>query len=454
MLAWTPVALLTRCRLRIGMLLALGSMTLPAIPRVVAQAPPQTLQRIADGFTSPLSVLSLDDQHLLVVDQIGVVQVLGPDGARRTEPFLDQRPCLTRLKGGFDERGLLGLALHPRFRENRKIYLYYSAPLRESCPTNWDHTVHLSELTVSPDFSRADPASEKVLLHIDEPYFNHNGGRMAFGPDGLLYIGVGDGGNANDLGHDRAPTGNGQDLTTLLGKVLRLDVDHPGDGRPYGIPADNPFVGKAPARPEIYAWGVRNPWGLSFDRGGGHELFAADVGQGRYEEINLIVRGGNYGWNLREGRHPFDPRNPSAIEVRGLAIPSDRSALVEPILEYKNLNAFATDPEGAGLSVTGGYVYRGRALPHLQGRYVFGDWSRQWAAPDGRLFVATRPSRPDAPWTMEPLPVASHPDLKLGAFVVGLGEDAAGELYVLTTQRAGPVERTGVVWKLVPTPRP
>jgi glucose/arabinose dehydrogenase len=411
--------------------------------------PRQTLQRLADGFVSPLVVTSLDANRLLVVDQIGLVHVLARDGTRRPEPFLDLRPRLTRLKQGFDERGLLGLALHPRFRENRKLYAYYSAARRASCPTNWDHTSHLSEFTVTPDLNRADPASERLLLQIDEPYFNHNGGRMAFGPDGFLYLGIGDGGNAHDQGFDRAPTGNGQDLTTLLGKILRLDIDRSEAGRPYAVPADNPFVGKTGARPEIYAWGIRNPWGLTFDRGGDRQLFAADVGQGRYEEVNIIRKGANYGWNQREGRHPFDPKNPGKIDATEVMTAADRSALIDPIVEYKNLSTFVNDPEALGLSVTGGYVYRGKALPHLEGRYVFADWSRQWAQPDGRLFVATRSaSDPTAAWSVAPLPVASHPDLKIGSYVVALGEDAEGELYILTTQKAGLIDQTGVVWKL------
>jgi glucose/arabinose dehydrogenase len=417
-----------------------------------AQSPQQTLRKLADGFVSPVVLTSLDANRLLVVDQVGVVHLLDNQGERRGEPFLDLRPKLARLNRGFDERGLLGLVLHPRFTENHKIYIYYSAPLRASCPTNWDHTSHLSEFIVTPDLERVDPASEHLLLEIDQPYFNHNGGRLAFGPDGLLYIGLGDGGNANDQGHDRAASGNGQDLTTLLGKILRLDVDQEEEGRPYAIPSDNPLVNTPGARPEIYAWGLRNPWGIAFDRAGDHALIAADVGQGRYEEVNLIRKGENYGWNLREGRHAFDPKNNLAAMVDVAMQPSDRAALVDPIIEYKNLNAFATDPEGMGLSVTGGYIYRGSALPHLAGRYVFGDWSRQWIAADGRLFVASRPDdfSAGAPWNMEPLPVASHPNFKLNANVLAFGEDAAGELYVLTSQRAGLLDLTGVVWKLVP----
>ncbi len=425
----------------------------PLLRQATAQEPPrQSLVKIADGFVSPTVLTSLDARRLLVADQVGIVHLIEANGQRRPEPFLDLRSRLTRLKSGFDERGLLGLALHPKFADNGKLYVYYSAVRRASCPTNWDHTSHLSEFTAAADRSKADPATERLLLQIDEPYFNHNGGRLAFGPDGFLYVGVGDGGNAHDEGFDRAPTGNGQDLTTLLGKILRIDVDLPADGRAYGIPSENPVVGQTGAQPEIFAWGIRNPWGIAFDRGGQRELFAADVGQGRFEEINLIRRGGNYGWRQREGRHPFDPRNPGKIDAVEVMEPSDRAAFLDPILEYKNLNAFPTDPNAGGLSVTGGHVYRGHALPHLEGQYVFADWSRQWAMADGRLFIAHRPETgaANARWSMAPLPVASHPDLKLGLYVTAFGEDAQGELYLLTSQRAGLVDRTGAVWKLVP----
>ncbi|MBX3745931.1 MAG: PQQ-dependent sugar dehydrogenase [Verrucomicrobiae bacterium] len=416
------------------------------------EAAEQTLQPVARGFVSPVAVTSLDAERLLVADQIGVVHVIEAGGRVRAEPFLDLRPRLTRLNRGFDERGVIGLALHPGFRENGKVYVHYSAPLQASRATNWNHTGHVSEFRVTPDGARVDPDSERVLLRIDQPYFNHNGGPLKFGPDGLLYISSGDGGNAHDLGFDRSPAGNGQDLTTLLGKILRIDVDRSEGGRPYGIPSDNPFLGVTAARPEIYAWGLRNPWGMSFDRGGTRELIAADVGQGRYEEVNLIRRGANYGWNQREGRHAFDPTQPGKVDLEERVQPADRDALVDPIIEYKNLNAFPNDPEGRGISVTGGYIYRGSALQHLQGRYVFGDWSRQWAVADGRLFVATRPTEAGrTEWTMEPLPVASHPGGSLGGYLVAFGEDAHGELYVMTTQRAGLVDQTGVVWKLVPS---
>ncbi len=442
---------LRSARARARVLAWFAALSVAALALVApAQAAEQTLRKFAEGLVSPVVLTPLGSDRLIVVDQVGIAYTYTRKGERSPAPFLDLRPRMTELRNGFDERGFLGLALHPKFGENRKLYVYYSAPRRSGRQAPWDHTSRLSEFTVAEDLSRAEMSSERVLLEFDQPYFNHNGGRLAFGPDGFLYAGIGDGGNANDQGHDRGPAGNGQDLTTLLGKILRIDVDHPDEGKPYGIPADNPLVNTSAARPEIFAWGIRNPWGIAFDSAGELPPVFADVGQGRFEEINVLRRGGNYGWNLREGRHPFDPANPLKPDASRDMAPSDLAGLVDPVLEYKNLNAFATDPDGAGLSVTGGQYYRGRSLPHLAGKYIFGDWSRQWAAPDGRLFVATPSADPNGAWTMEPLPVASHPDLKLGGYLLAFGNDQDGEIYVMTSARAGLVDRTGVVWKLAP----
>src|SRR5262245_46637585 len=265
---------------------------------------------IAQGFTSPLNLLTLDDGsgRLIVGDQIGIIRIVNKDGTLAEKPFADLRSKMVKLPEAFDERGLLGIALHRKCRENKKLYIFYSAPLRESAPTNFNCTSHLSEFKMK-DADEIDLASERILLEIDKPQMNHNGGRITFGPDGYLYIAVGDGGGANDNDKvGQSPQGNGQDTSKLLGKILGIDIDH---GSPYAIPSDNPFVGQSKARPEIYALGVRNSWGISFDRGGTHELFAADVGQNRWEEINIIVKGGNYGWRLREGFVCFDPNKPN-----------------------------------------------------------------------------------------------------------------------------------------------
>jgi len=411
--------------------------------------PGMGLKLVAEGFTSPTALVSLDDGsgRLLVADQIGVVSVLSKDGAKADQPFFDVRSRLTKLKDGFDERGLLGLALHPRFTETRKVYLSYSAPLRSQAPGDWDNTLRVAEFKVlGNDAARVDPESERVLLEIDKPYFNHNGGCIAFGPDGYLYASVGDGGNANDEGKGHSPQGNGQDTTVLLGKILRIDVDK---GNPYAIPADNPFADGKKGRPEIFAYGMRNAWRISFDRGGSHELFAGDVGQTMYEEVDIIVKGGNYGWNLREGFHCFNAKDVLHPQDDCPKVGASGEPLLDPALEYKNINGHRKDPEARGISITGGYVYRGKALPQLEGIYVFGDWSRNFVLPDGVLFVASRPGSPaEKSWTLKPLELASPQ--KIGAYVVAFGQDAEGELYVLTNGRNMITGNTGKVYKLTP----
>jgi glucose/arabinose dehydrogenase len=425
---------------------ALG-FSLFALPTMAGEAK-AGLKLLAEGFTSPVALVPLTDGsgRLLVADQVGTVQVLSKDGKLTDDLFLDVRDRLTKLNKGFDERGLIGLALHPRFKENRRIFVVYSAPLRKETPTNWDHTLHLSEFKALADnLAKADPASERVLLEIDKPYFNHNSGCLAFGPDGFLYMGVGDGGNANDVGTGHPPQGNGQDTTQLLAKILRLDID---TGNPYGIPSDNPFRSGSAGRPEIYAYGLRNPWRITFDRGGTHELFAADIGQTMFEEVDIIVKGGNYGWNIREGFHCFDPKNPNKPPEDCAKAGADGKPLLDPILEYKNINGFKKDPEGRGISITGGYVYRGAALPQLQGRYIFADWSRTWAKADGVLFVATRPSSSATRWTMDSLDLVTHPGGKVGAYILAFGEDTDGELYVMTNGSNTLMGKNGKVWKL------
>lgn len=427
--------------------LAALAMALTPIADAADKKPAAELKLVAGGFVSPSVVVSLDDGsgRLLIADQVGTIHVLGKDGKLAGDLFLDLRERLAKLNKGFDERGLLGLALHPQFKENRKLYVYYSAPLGQDGPQGWNHTSHLSEFKARENnYAQADPSSERVILKIDQPQFNHNGGRIAFGPDGYLYIGMGDGGQGNDVGLGHAPQGNGQDMTTLLGKMLRIDVN---SGNPYSVPKDNPFVSGA-GRPEIFALGLRNPWGISFDRGGKHELFAVDVGQDRFEEINIIVKGGNYGWRIREGFGCFDPKSPIKPPEDCPKVGANGEPLLDPVLAYKNFKGHRRDPDAIGISITGGYVYRGKALPQLAGRYVFADWSRNFALPDGVMFVASRPASGSGPWTLEPLSLTSHPDGSIKAFIVALGEDSDGELYIMTNATNGLVGDSGKVYKL------
>ena len=352
-----------------------------------------TLELVADGFVSPVTLTAPNgDDRLFVVDRTGQVYVVGQDGTRTEEPFLDIASLMVELSPSYDERGLLGFAFHPDFADNGLAYAYYSAPLREGAPEGWNHTAHLSEFGLNADGSALDSGTERVLLEIDQPQMNHNGGEVTFGNDGYLYLGLGDGGAANDVAEGHPPMGHGQDVTTLKGSILRLDVNTRTGDLPYGIPADNPFANgiELPegyewsgdtARPEIYLWGLRNPYRFSVDPATG-ALVVADVGQNMWEEINHVTAPGNLGWNLREGAVGFSPTDPIGVITESDAVPPVGDAFVEPVLTYAHPGVAAElgAPEemniaDRGISVSGGYIYRGSAIPELEGHYVFGDWS-------------------------------------------------------------------------------
>ncbi len=405
------------------------------LPRDVRAA----LQLVADGFVSPVELVDPGDGRLFVTDQIGVVYVLDAAGTRLPQPLIDVRGKMVDLDETYDERGLLGMALHPDFAANGRFYLYYSAPLRPNAPGDWNHTGVIAEFTISPDDpNRADPASERVIIQIDQPQTNHNGGQLAFGPDGYLYVGIGDGGNANDIGLGHAPEGNGQTRDNLLGTILRLDVD---SAAPYSIPADNPFVGQA-GLPEIFAYGFRNPFRFSFDVDG--SLYVGDVGQDYIEEIDRVVSGGNYGWPVREGTTCFN----KTMVTQPLETCATQSAygdmFLDPVLEYRR---------DFGRSVIGGFVYRGNALPALYGRYLFVDWVSNNEVGSNQIYYADI-LPPDAGlWELVPVPLTQPDGSALPAFyTLSFGQDAGGELYVLTADYYNPVGSSGKVYKLVPAP--
>lgn len=409
------------------------------------------LELVADGLTSPTGLTDAGDGsgRLFVSDQVGQVRIIDGQGNLLAAPFLDVSDRMVTLNPNFDERGALGIAFHPDYVTNGRFFLYYSAPADDASPEGFDSQSRVSEFLVSEsDANLADPNSERVILEIDQPQSNHNGGQLAFGPDGFLYIGVGDGGAANDVGPGHTEgLGNGQDRSTLLGKLLRIDVDNGDNGDPYGIPADNPFVQEVGARPEIYAYGLRNPFRFSFDRGGDRRLFLGDVGQNLFEEIDVIVAAGNYGWNVMEGDHCFDPQRPGDPPDQCAATGADGEPLIAPIIEYAhNL----PDGSAMGISVTGGFIYRGAAIPDLVGDYIFGDFARGFAVGDGSLFAATEDD--DGQWTLRELELAGMVDGRMGAFLLSLGQDAQGELYVLTTANVGPSGTTGQVYRIVPAP--
>lgn len=333
------------------------------------------LQQIATGFTRPVYLTHAGDGsgRLFVVEQAGIIKIVR-NGQTLTTPFLDIRD---RVESG-GEKGLLSVAFHPKYRENGRFFVNYTARKDGILKSV------IAEYKVSANPEVAD-RTERIIVEVEQPFANHNGGLNKFGPDGFLYIGLGDGGAAGD------PLNNAQSLETLLGKIVRIDIEK----EPYAIPHDNPFVGRAGAQGEIWAYGLRNPWRFSFDRCTGR-LFAGDVGQNRLEEIDLIEKGKNYGWRIMEGSQCYDP--PTLCNTQGLEL---------PIAEYDH---------SLGCSVTGGYVYRGTQYPALIGHYLFGDYcsGRIWSLTEGS------PGR----WTMRQL---IDSPLSISSF----GEDEQGELYVV-----------------------
>lgn len=442
-------------RLASLLVLILGLVVVPGLgPEAGAKetkgGPPSVaLELVAEGLTAPVTMATAKDGtgRLFVVDQAGLIRILRPDGTLAPEPFLDVRDRLVEFRPDFDERGLLGLAFHPDYARNGRFFVYYSAPLREQAPDDFNVTSRIAEFRVSADDpDRADPASERIILEMDKPQFNHNAGTILFGPrDGYLYIAIGDGGGANDVdvGHvedwyaDNAG-GNGQDVTeNQLGGILRIDVDH---GDPYAIPRDNPLVGKE-GLDETFAWGLRNPYRMSFDQGGRRDLFVGDAGQGGWEEVSIATRGGNLGWNVKEGTHCFDAENPPVFPAECPSVDPDGNPLIDPVIEYPN----AAQEGGLGVVVIGGHVYRGRDLPGFRGKYIFGDWSRAFDQPDGSLFVAT-PRQ--GLWKLEQLRVSTTDSGRVGHYVLGFGQDQRGEVYVLTTDSTAPAGTTGKVYRL------
>jgi glucose/arabinose dehydrogenase len=433
-------------------MLKLASLSLVLASTALA-APKPALKLVAEGFVQPTAFVPIDGGRALIADQLGKVSLLNADGKLSDKLVLDLTGKLAKYNtNAFDERGLVGLAVHPAFAANRKFYAYYSSPLRNGGPENWDHTARLSEFTLGNDSAAV---GERVVLEIDLPYFNHHSGRMAFGPDGFLYLAVGDGGAGSDVDepvkngkvvNGKAPEGNAQHKNTLMGKVLRLDVNNRDTGKQYAVPKDNPFA-KGGGSPEIFAYGLRNPWGLSFDRGGARELFLADVGQSSWEEVNIITKGGNYGWHIREGFSCFNPKDANKPPEECPKVGASGEPLIDPIFAYKNGGKWRKDPEVKGISITGGYVYRGKALPQLAGKYIFADWSKNFVIPDGVIYAATKGA--DGKWTMDGLDVGTFAGGAIKQFIIAFGEDAEGELYVLTNTSSALRGNKGRVWKLV-----
>lgn len=358
------------------LLLACGSGTRPS-----TEPPGDTtaarLEVIVSGLQDPVHLAApAGDSRLFVVEQRGTIRVV-KNGQLLGTPFLDVRPIAS---GG--ERGLLSVAFHPGYATNGYFYVNY---------TDVGGNTRIERYHADPVSDVADAASAKLILAVDQPFGNHNGGQVLFGPDGMLYIGMGDGGSGGD------PQGHGQNRGTLLGALLRIDVD---GGDPYRIPADNPYVNQPPFRGEVWAWGLRNPWRSAFDAASGM-IYIADVGQSVWEEVNIrpaAEAGVNYGWNLMEGRHCY---NASSCNQSGLTL---------PVFEYNH---------SEGCSITGGFVYRGSAIPALQGHYFYADYCRGQV----RSFkFASGIVSAQKSWDFGDI-----------ESVLSFGEDSVGELYVLSS---------------------
>lgn len=436
-----------RARLIRSILFVFIVLSFSALPAVMAQeeaAHAVGVELVAEGLTAPVAMATPNDGsgRIFIVDQAGMIRVLTPDAGLLPDPFLDLTGLIIPLRTDYDERGVLGLAFHPDYANNGRFFVYYTAPLRAEAPAGWDHTNVVAEFNVSADNPNAgDLASQKTVLQIDQPQFNHNAGHIAFGPDGYLYVPIGDGGGANDTDEGHTPgLGNGQDLTNIHGSILRIDVN--GEPGSYTIPADNPFA--APddnMADEIYAYGFRNPYDISFDRGGSNQLFAADAGQDAYEEVDIVTLGGNYGWNIKEGTHCFNAPAPDQMITDCASTGAMGEPLIDPIIEYTH---------DVGLVVVGGHVYRGTAMPELDGYYILGDYTAsQDFAPDGSVFWA-EPSAEGGMWEWGQFQIAGTENGRIGGYVLALGQDESGEIYVMTSQNSAPTGDTGKVWKLVP----
>ncbi|XP_063040030.1 HHIP-like protein 1 isoform X2 [Engraulis encrasicolus] len=388
------------------------------------------LEEVANGLRNPLAMVHANDgtHRLFLAEQVGVVWVYLPDRSRLEKPFLNISKAVLTSHWEGDERGFLGIALHPEFKYNGKLYVYYSIEV------GMDERIRISEFHISAsDMNVVDHSSERVILEVDEPASNHNGGQILFADDGYLYIFTGDGGMAGD---PFGLFGNSQNKSALLGKVLRIDVNDNEKGPLYRIPPDNPFVHERGARPEVFAYGTRNMWRCSVDRGdpltreGKGRIFCGDVGQNKFEEVDIVEKGRNYGWRAKEGFSCYDKKlcaNSSLDDVL-------------PIYAY---------PHKMGKSVTGGYVYRGCEYPNLNGMYIFGDFM------SGRL-MSLKENRHSGQWDYKEICMGegltcAFPGLinNYHPYIISFAEDEAGELYFMSTEIPSATSATGVVYKVV-----
>jgi glucose/arabinose dehydrogenase len=472
---------------------------------IVGGGPKVALELVTDGLTAPLKGTTAPGlpNQLFVPDQVGKLYAIDLSTGTKTV-FLDVRALLVPLgvifgpgcdppvpagsEPSFDERGLLGVAFHPAFQSNGKFYTYTSEPA--TAPPTLPSTIPGGSLpnhqNLVSEWTAADPADpsagvvgpRRVLMRVDWPQFNHDGGDLAFGPDGKLYISMGDGGGADDqdgqmfivtgtcgveapmVGH--GPTGNGQRLGAPLGKIHRIDVNPPfSPGKEYAVPADNPFAGQPDVVQEIWAYGFRNPYRMSFDTATG-DLYVGNVGQNDIEEVERVVKGGNHGWRIKEGTLCFDPGGFEVDSGDADVCPTPVPGVIDPIAQY--------DTHGEGHSVIGGFVYHGSRFPALRDRYVFGEFSRLFNFPAGPnnygrlLFLAQKLHAKTKLFNIQELNGFAEAAEALGltdpaqppaAFpqtlaVLGMGQDASGELYVTGNINGIPFGTDGVVLRIAP----
>lgn len=362
------------------------------------------VQKLTDSLEAPTAMTFPGNGDIWVLEQKGKVRIIR-NGKLIQLPLLDLGQKLFKVNNNYDERGLLSIALHPDFKQNRKFCIFYSA----ASANKSNHQDIIAEYHAPSDGSEIDPNSGRIILTAEKPDGNHNGGCLVFGKDGFLYFSFGDGGGQGDKHGD---SGNGQNLTVLLGKILRIDINTDSG---YKVPTDNPFVHQANVRPEIWAYGFRNPWRFSFDKVSG-QLFAGDVGQDLWEEVDIVHKGANYGWRLMEGTHCYNP-----------ATGCDGKGMTMPIAEYNH---------NEGICVIGGYVYNGKILSSLKSKYIFADWTGpvSYLQQKGVKWIRGKVTFQNIP-----------PNLK----ITGFGEDLSGELYLLTNPDTGAGNARGGVFKIV-----
>jgi len=416
-----------------------------------------TARLVVENLVAPIDLLTIPDDsgRRLILDQAGIVHLLNSDNALGDKPFLDLTNRLLPLREDFEERGLLGMAIHPEFRRNGRFFVTYTAPLAEDAPPNWSHTRIVSEFTIdsnNPD--QLDAGTERILIRQDWPSRKHNGGALAFGPDGNLYIGFGDGGGIHGVGPETLNDAysvpqnqlwwdtTAQDLQSLYGKILRIDVDHGLPG--YAIPADNPLVGTL-GKSEIYAWGFRNPYRLSFDSDGSTTFYVTAVAETLWEAIYRVNQAGNYGWPLKEGTHCFDRTRTLDPPEECLAATNKFKGgpVIDPVVEYPNMSVHREGSTvgltGVGTAVVGAVMLRGSDFGNWSDHLLIADWSLDFRKPSGQVFVAREAS--DGLWNMEKLK-------QFESRIVALIRDSDQRIYVMTNENFGPFGNTGKVYVL------